>query len=277
MKQTKNGQKSEQAPPPPPPQPEDALPNWGEETVTGMENVNQQDLGIPFLVIVHANGPEVNKAHKNYESKKIEGCGAGDVVNTLSRKIIHKEGGDPMQFIPCSYIKLWQEWKPREAGGGFIQSHKSAVILSECTRNEKKKDVLPNGNIIITTAYFYGFYWDEESQEWKQAIIAMTSTQLKKAKAWLNMATSIRIRGQMPPLYSHVYKLYTTIETNAEGSWYGWVVNCHRALITDDAHIIGEARNVAKQNTDLKMLNAPAPADDPGEDVPYEKPAGQHF
>jgi hypothetical protein len=220
--------------------------DWSEEAGGGFEMARQDDYGIPFLVILQKGSPEVDPDHKDYATKRIQGAQSGMIMNTLTRKIVFDGQGDPMQFIPCSYVKLYQEWRQREQGGGFIQSHRNATILTECKRNDKNQDILPNGNMIITTSYFQGLYMDLDEVEWKQAIIAMNSTQLKKARSWLNMASSIRNGGVIPPLYSQVYQITTATEHNAKGSWRGWVIELCRALDFGDNDVIVEARSISR-------------------------------
>lgn len=231
--------------------------NWGgTDMPTGFEMTKPEDMGIPFLIILQKGSPEVDETHKDYAKKKIEGAKAGMIMNTLSREIVYRPGGEPLLFVPCAFEKLYQEWKPRDEGGGFVTSHQSAAILRNTERNEKNQDILPNGNQIITTAYFYGFSF--LGGEWVRTIIAFTSTQLKKARTWLNMATSLKYQGRSVPLYSHIYKITTVVESNAKGSWYGWDVKVDRILRTSDQALITSAVEVASQMTQQRLLAAPS-------------------
>lgn len=230
---------SEQAPPV-----QDAY-DWSQEQSTGFEATRAEDLGIPFLTLLQKGSPEVDEDHKDYETKKIEGADRGMIINTVTRQIVYnRDESKPLLFIPAFHEKLWQEWKPRGSGGGFVKSHGNATILMRATRNEKGEDVLPEGNIIITTSYFYGFALIEG--EWVRVILPMQSTQLKKARAWLNMMHGIRVNDQMPPMYSHAYKLTTTQENNEKGNWWGWVIDIDHQLTKADALVIKEARQIAQ-------------------------------
>ena len=232
--------------------------DWGQEQTTGFEATRAEDMGIPFLSLLQKGSPQVDEDHKDYETKKLEGAEAGMVINTVTRQIVYnKDEAKPLVFIPAFHEKLYQEWKPRNSGGGFVQSHRNATVLMRCKRNEKKDDVLPNGNIIITTSYFYGFALIED--EWVRTILPMTSTQLKKARAWLNLMHSQRIGDRMPPMYSHAYSLTTVKESNEEGSWWGWKIDVNRVLNKSDADIIGLARQIANDSA-KSILQLPAPA-----------------
>src|SRR5688572_2790657 len=157
--------------------------DWSQAGVTGFENTQQQDLGIPFLSILQDGSPQVKKSDPNYAEKKIEGAQPGDIINTIANVILYKQGGTPLSFIPCSHERLYVEWTPRERGGGMLKMHKNANVVLECTRNDKGQDILKSGNIIVTTSYFYGLLLNE-SGESTPTIVGLSSTQLKKARLW---------------------------------------------------------------------------------------------
>lgn len=235
--------------------------DWGQEQTTGFEATRAEDLGIPFLALLQKGSPEVDEDHADHETKGIEGAEAGMIINTVSRVIVYgKDENEPLIFIPAFHEKLYQEWKARESGGGFVQSHRSAVILTKTSRNEKNQDVLANGNTIITTAYFYGFALI--GGEWVRTILPLQSTQLKKARGWLNMMHGIRIGGKMPPMYSHAYRLTTVKESNEKGNWWGIKIEIDHTLTKDDAVVIGESRQIAADcsKSVLALPEAPASA-----------------
>lgn len=225
MKQTKTAATAAE-----PAQPPSSF-DWRSTEVSGFEDVSQADLGIPFLTIVQKGSPEFDTTHKDYASKKIDGSKPGHIINTLSRQILN--GSGPVLFIPCRYERLFVEWKPRNQGGGFIRQHSDESILMSARRNdEDNRDYLPNGNVIVTTMYFFGIlpdHFNPETEEYERAVIGLTSTQLKKGRAWLNMAMSLKLVAPdgskfTPPLFSHKYALTTVAESNAKGSWFGWHV-----------------------------------------------------
>jgi hypothetical protein len=242
--------------------------DWGQEQASGFEGTRPEDLGIPFLSLLQKGSPEVDEDHPDHATKKIEGVKAGMIINTLTRQIVFaKDDSNPLLFVPVFHEKLYQEWKPRNQGGGFVQSHRSPVILTKTKRNEKNKDILPNGHEIITTSYFYGFAMGigEEGKPLR-CIIALTSTQLKKARMWLNMMQTIKINGKTPPMFSHSYAITSVSEQNAEGSWYGWKFEVDRTLTKADMPLIEAARSIAAEcaASSNKMLAAPSTSEEAG-------------
>ena len=204
----------------------------------GFEGVKADDMGTPFLSIVQKLSPQLNAKHAKYIEDVEEGC----IINTATGEIIGGEE-DAVIVIPCGYQKMYVEWKPRESGGGFVMAHPDVSILSECTKNDRNQDILKNGNLIATTAYFFCMY-ETKDGTWSKAVIGFTSTQLKKSRQWLTMMASIKFDGSngkfTPPMFSHKYAIVTVPEKNAGGEWYGWKIES--AGMVNDAKLIDSAR-----------------------------------
>jgi len=246
--------------------------DWSAVNVTGYENVGKEDLGVPFLAILQKGSPEIDRTHPEYATKHIDGSEAGDIINNISREVLYGVGdNEQLQFIPCAYERLYMEWKPRNAGGGMVRAHKDPNILTECRRNEKNQDVLRNGNIVVTTAYFYGLVITEEGR--RPAVVGMSSTQLKKARGWLNTMMSLKCetpKGRItPPMFSHVYGLSTVPESNESGSWFGWKIACLHPVT--DPVMIAEAIESAKMSVSGQRVALPPPSETPDSDahVPF--------
>ncbi len=253
MKQTK-GKEAPQTPPP-------GI-DWSQynDQPTGFERVSREDLGIPFLAIVQKGSPEFDKTHKDYEAKKIKDCNIGDIFNTLTREVLHMQGGKELVFIPCGYDKMYVEWKPRESGGGIVKSHRDSSILEEVvSKNDKGQNVLRNGNVVSDTAYFFGLLPRET--EPLLAVIGMTSTQLKHARFWLNLMSGLKVgpNRRTPPMFSHKYLVSTGPERNEKGSWYGWVIKTGEMV--SDAALVAEGANICARvtNPTRPLLGAGAP------------------
>ena len=244
-----------------------AVVNWDNYTgVTGLENVQQSDLGIPFLTILQSKSAEVDKTHKDYATKKMEGAEAGDIINTVARRVIAKAEKAFIRVIPAFYEKTYVEWKQNR--GGLVKVHRNPAIMDEVTgRDEKNQPILKNGNLILETASFYVLLLNDDGST-TPAIINMASTQLKNARLWLNLATGIKVGPQRitPPLFSHIYILSTVIERKDNNSWYGWKIQLgdtvtNRAYVEDAGKIVTRAR--------LAITNTPAlPAGHEADEVP---------
>ena len=141
--------------------------------------------------------------------------------------------------------------------------HAEPTILQRCKRNDNNQDIIVEGdgkdNEIVTTHYIGGLV--EIEGNWEKAVIGMKSTQLQNARRWLNMARAIKLGPNRvtPPLYSHTYKLSTGIETKAENSYFGWLIEKGDLLSPVDEIVI-EAKALTVDYTEQKVL-PPLPPD----------------
>jgi len=184
----------------------------------GFEGVRVEDQTIPFLRILQANSPQC---------KRDSGitCREGDVFNTVEQSVFNGEQG--VNVIPVRFTPRIIEWKPRAAGGGFIAAHPYNVDLSGCERNERRVWVNPsNGHEFVETAEYACIQLLPED-DFRRVVIAFTSTQIRKSRALLTVASQITVRTRdgrrlQAPLYSTVYSFTTVPESNELGEWNGW-------------------------------------------------------
>ena len=188
----------------------------------GLGVLEQDDLAIPFLRILGDNSPQVKKRDPKY----VDGAEPGMLFNSLTHDVIDGEKG--ISVIPCAYVRQYIEWQDRGQGTGAPVNiyPASSDILSKTTRDEFRKDRLPNGNYIEKTAsHFVIISGDSPST----ALISMKSTQLKISRKWNSMMSGIKMKGAngmfTPASFSHIYKLKTTQMSNDKGTWFGWEVS----------------------------------------------------
>jgi len=191
----------------------------------GLENKTDKDVNIPVITICQASSPQFDATKPDHAQKKIEDIKPGHLFNSANNKIIKQ----PIEIIPCQYTVNYPEWKSGESSGAPVTVHKDESILRETVRNDKNKDVLPNGNYVETTYNFLVMFREAESDEWLPAIIRMKSTQIKNAKNWITVMDSIKMTTPdgtkfTPPTFSHTYSLTTGPENNKHGSWFGFVI-----------------------------------------------------
>ena len=175
---------------------------------SGFGNLDMsRDIAIPYINILQSNSPQLNPQKAEY----VDGAKIGQFYNTVTQEV-----SDSLNVIPVLYQLRYVEWKPREQGGGFVESHHAdSGILSKTKRDQISfKDVLPNGNYVATTAYHYVMVQGKDGA-WSQAVVSMTSTQLKKSRRWNSLMLSQKISGPSgsftPPTYAIIYKLSTVV------------------------------------------------------------------
>ena len=186
----------------------------------GLEGMTTQDLAIPFLSILQTNSPQLDRNESTY----IKGAVAGQIFNSVSGKVY-----DSVTVVPCAFQHKIVEWKPRGSGGGLVQQYNREDAPEDVTVNDKGQMMRANGNVLIATAYHYVLIV-EEGAEPEQAVLPMSSTQLKKSKKWNSLMAALKMKAQdgeifTPPTYSHSYDLTTSGESNDKGKWFGWVIS----------------------------------------------------
>lgn len=190
---------------------------------SGLENMDQQDLALPFLRILGQLSPQVNKR----DSKYVEGAEPGMIYNTVTGELYDGEKG--INVIPAYYKREYVEWQDRGEGAGApVGVHAAtSAIIQEANRDSMGKDRLKNGNYLENTASYFVMVCKEDSAE--TALITMKSTQLKVSRTWNSMMSGLKLQGKnglyTPPMCSHVYNLKTVQQSNDKGTWFGWIVS----------------------------------------------------
>tara|TARA_R100000687_G_scaffold72193_1_gene62246 strand:+ start:28 stop:747 length:720 start_codon:yes stop_codon:yes gene_type:complete len=226
--------------------------SFEEDSNMGLEGLTKDDLAIPFLTILQSNSPQL------MEDKQLR---PGHIYDTVL-----KQGYEELFVVPCNYEKQYVEWTPRESGGGLRATYSASdgiELLKSCKKDDKGKDLLPNGNLLVPTAVYYVVYMHEELDgniESAKAIISMTSTALKKSRRWNSIMASITMRGKdghpfTPASFSHIYRMKTCPETNVHGSWFNWDIEMHGPVA--DEGMYHTSKLFAADMTKAKLEQAP--------------------
>ena len=211
---------------------------------TGLEEMTSDDLAIPFIRVLQAMSPQVNKRAPEY----VDGAEVGMLFNTVTNSVYDGEKG--VEIAPCSYTKRYLEWIPREKGGGLVDANHDMSILKSCKRDEQtRRYYLQNGNEIVETAQFFVLVTEPDPQ---QALITMTSTQLGVARKWLTMLRMARVKNSagasvQAPMFAFTYRLGTSSMSNDKGTWNVFTVNQEGQTDLDTAMVAKEFMSSAKQ------------------------------
>jgi len=187
----------------------------------GFENQTSDDMSIPFLTILQGLSPQLQD---NVALRQ------GMIFNTVTGDFV--EGKEGTSFVPVLTQHVYVEWKPRTAGGGFVGIREitdASVVKAKAESKEYGKYKTMDGNELIETFYVYGLDLGAKGEGCAQAVLAFTSSQIKKYKAWMTKARTIQIvlpdgRRIPAPLFAHKYRLLTVGEKNQKGSWFSWNV-----------------------------------------------------
>tara|TARA_Y100000114_G_scaffold22746_1_gene18474 strand:- start:10137 stop:10883 length:747 start_codon:yes stop_codon:yes gene_type:complete len=211
---------------------------------TGLENVTSDDLAIPFIRVLQAMSPQVNKRAPEY----VEGAEVGMLYNTVTNAIYDGEKG--VKIIPCSYNKRYLEWIPREKGGGLVTADHDADIVRQCKKSDQGVLYLENGNTIDETAQFFILLLDEKDGP-QQCVLSFSRSQLGVARKWNTILRMSKIQNSAgvsvpAPMFAFKYLLTTTELSNDKGTWFGFNV-------TQLEQITGSEKSIALQAKDFMV------------------------
>ncbi|AFN39576.1 hypothetical protein SN1_031 [Sphaerotilus phage SN1] len=212
----------------------------------GFENQTSDDYSIPFLQILQALSPQLQEN---------DSLRQGMILNTVTGEVW--DGKKGIAFVPATTQHVYVEWKPRDAGGGFVGIHEvnsDLVNHAKAASSEYGKYSTPDGNELIETFYVYGIALDDDGNA-SEAVLAFSSTKIKKYKGWMTKAKTIQIplpdgRRIPAPLFAHRYRLKTVSEKNNKGQFFNWDAiafdgaNAQEARLLPDDPLFQSAVNI---------------------------------
>lgn len=201
----------------------------------GMEGASQESFAIPFIVTLQSNSPQVDEA----SGAAIEGAKAGMFFENVTGRMYDGKAGKGIVIIPCAYRRVFLHWGPRSGEGAGFKGELSVEQVAQMRAEGKIVDVdgkllipLPDGTLndkkcdrISDTRNHYVILLDEETGGWTQALMSLTSTQIKKSKVLMSALASVKIKGPQgmftPPTFANRVRVTSIAESNDKGKWFG--------------------------------------------------------
>ena len=215
----------------------------------GLENIEKDDLALPFLKLLQSGSYETKKKHAKY----VEGAEAGMFYNTVTKKLYSGEKG--MNVIPCFYKMTYPEWAPFDKSEGRpIHPDRGPEVMAQTTK-QGTKDVLANGNEIIKTANHFVIILGDKPEK---ALMPLKTTQLKTSRGWNSLMDNEAIVSKTTgksipaPAFSRVYQI-RSVENQGNFTWHGMTVSLVKPV--DNAEIYSMAKEF---NTALHKSNVAA-------------------
>ena len=221
--------------------------NFEEHAGKGLENIDKDDLALPFLKLLQSGSYETKKKHAKY----VDGAAAGMFYNTVTKKLYDGEKG--INVIPCFYKMTYPEWAPFDRSEGRpVHPDRGPEIMAQTTKNGTK-DVLSNGNEIIKTANHFVILVGEKPEK---ALMPLKTTQLKTSRGWNSLMDNEVIVQQgtgksIPaPAFSRIYHV-KSVENSGNFIWHGMTVSLVKPV--DNAEIFSMAVefNAALQKSNI--------------------------
>jgi hypothetical protein len=238
--------------------------NYAADAGAGFEGAGREAYAIPFLVILQSLSPQCKKSDPAY----IKGAEEGDIYNSVSGELY--AAGEGVRIIPCGYAQTFVEWITREKGGGFVAEHdpvSGAALRAKATRDDKSRDILPNGHQLNDTRNHYVLVEDSDGN-WQPALLSLTSTQIKASRLFMSNMQRICSTNKLP-MYALVYRFTTQAQKNDKGAWFGAVFE-HESYVEDaNAYAAAKAFNEQVRSGAVKTQPRDA-APNPDQDDPAQ-------
>jgi len=189
--------------------------------------MTRADFSMPFLGVVQSNSPQRDKQH----AKFIQGAEEGDIFNTVTNELFK----GTVAVIPVRYEMVFNVWRPRDLGGGFLGSFpvqedavKAAIGFIMTELNDVKDEAVARE--IALRRDKTGWVRDTMNQyviaqsndgSWAPALLSLTSTKLTPGRKW---NTFIQMRkpsaGRAIVRWNDVWSVVTVQQKNDDGVFY---------------------------------------------------------
>ena len=231
----------------------------------GLENITTEDMQIPFIRIIQALSPQLQKDDPLY----IKGAEQGDIFNTVSQEIFKQDEG--ITLVPAFFEKKFLEFQLRSSGGGFVRELAADDKDITMTSREGTIEMLPNGNELVRTHQHLVIAKSADGTI-APSVLDMKKTQLKVSRRWNTLKNSARLPSRaLMPIYGTAWQLTTVLEANDQGKWFNYKLDRINNITPEIEKMMLEARNMYQGVSKGEVKMAAAPADDMAkeEDVPF--------
>ena len=231
----------------------------------GLENITTEDMQIPFIRIIQALSPQLQKDDPLY----IKGAEQGDIFNTVSQEIYKQDEG--VTVVPAFFEKKFLEFQLRSSGGGFVRELAADDKDITMTSREGTIELLPNGNELVRTHQHLVIAQSADGTI-APSVLDMKKTQLKVSRRWNTLKNSARLpSGALMPIYGTAWQLTTVLEANDQGKWFNYKLDRINDITPEIEKMMLEARNMYQgvSKGEVKMAAASADEIAKEEDVPF--------
>lgn len=260
-----------------------AVIDYSEFSGQGFEGQTRADLSIPFIGVLQALSPAV---------EKLNGAKAGMLINTVTEELFDTKDG--ITFVPAVTQHVFVEWVPRNKGGGFVGIHAingevvkkaQATAAAEAEKTGKDTGFLLTteaGNDLIETFYVYGVQTDGDAAV-GMAVIAFTSTKIKVYKKFNTKVRTHLValadgRRVNPPLFANLVRISSFKDKNNKGEFFNFQLSPAEGgdlkaslLKTDDPRFLAavDCKKLVESGAARAAFDTQSGDDAKGEDIPF--------
>jgi hypothetical protein len=247
----------------------------------GMEGATAESFAIPFLAVLQSNSPQVDEA----SGSAIEGARAGMFYENVTGKLRSGKPDAGVTFVPCAYRRVFLRWGPRggegagfkgeytpeevtalRAAGKIVELDNRLYFPGESGEIKRKADGTVLCDRLSDTRNHYVLILDEETGAWQQALLSLTSTQIKKSKNLMAALAAVKMSGSAgmftPPTFASVVHATTLPESNDKGNWFGIRMELLRFVDREEVYVAARAfrDSVTRGTVEVRYEDAEAAA-----------------
>lgn len=224
--------------------------NYGDDMGSGIDDVSQDEMLIPFLAALHYQCPQIAG------DTKIEGAQPGMLFNTVTQEL--HDGAKGILFVPAVRHHVFVEWLDRDKGGGVVGVHEpesEVVTAAKASAESYGKYKSEAGNALVETFYLYGITLDEDQDVTGFAVVAFTGMRIKPYKAMITSMRHLMVpvgdgRKANPPLFANLLRLRTVPDSNPKGAFFNFKLSWANgkgieSLISPDSEAYSAAKQLA--------------------------------
>ena len=182
-----------------------------------------EDVKIPFIRILQALSPQINKREDTY----VECAEEGMLINTANNQLFDGEAG--VTVVPIKFQNNVTIWKPRAQGGGLVRDCKDDMrALDTAHRQTNGKLLDDDGNEVLHSALYYALLLVPNELPCL-CLISMFGAGWKAAKLWNTRMKDLTVIGPdlkripFPPVFAGTWKLTVVYDSNDQGKFFRWV------------------------------------------------------
>lgn len=202
----------------------------------GMEGTTADSFAIPFLSVLQKGSPQVDETASPGGQAMVDGARAGMFFENVTSRVT--DGKKGILIVPCAYRRVFIRWGAKDNGGGFKGEFTPEQIVAMREKGQivemENQLYAPNEQGAVNpkmcdrfkdTRNHYVLVLDEEGG-WTEALMSLTSTQIKKSKMLMSALAAVKVRNEggapfTPPTFANVIHVTSVAESNDKGSWYG--------------------------------------------------------
>lgn len=200
----------------------------------GMEGATQDSFAIPFIKTLQKMSPQVDED----SGAAIKGAKAGMFFETVSKTMY--DGKKGILIVPCAYRRTFLRWGPRGTDSGGFKGEIAPEELTKMRADGIVKELegrlffpLADGSInpkkcdsVDDVRNHYVLLVDEDEGVFTQALMSLTSTQIKKSKNLMSALANKKLTAKdgsryTPPTFANLVRVTSVPESNDNGSWHG--------------------------------------------------------